>query len=239
MTCESEAREADRELDQREADEIGSERRRLGTHDRFAVCVAVHDACSRVQEWRRSVAAGSGLRVAVNISGRHLQQGDLIADVQGALQESGLEAGNLVIELTESSIMHNTEGNLEIFRKLKALGVRLAIDDFGMGYSSLSYLARFPATVLKIDREFVEPLEKGLPPQDVPHDHSTALVAAIVGMAHALGLAVVAEGVETAAQLDAIRQLGCEYAQGFHLARPGPASDIEPLLRRRRSTVLR
>ena len=116
------------------------------------------DACTQIRAWSDSVDAGAGLRVAVNISGRHLQQGDLVADVRHALEVSGLDPGNLVIELTESTIMQNTEVNLERFRELKALGVRLAIDDFGMGYSSLSYLHRFPIDILKIDRAFVSRL---------------------------------------------------------------------------------
>ena len=116
------------------------------------------DACTRVREWRESVSAGDGLRVAVNISGRHLQQGDLIADVRHALQVSGLEPESLLIELTESTMMHNSEANLVKLRELKELGVRLAIDDFGTGYSSLSYLHRFPIDILKIDRSFVSRL---------------------------------------------------------------------------------
>ena len=95
------------------------------------------------------------MHIALNISGRHLQQGDLVRDVAKALEESGLEPGNLVIELTESTMMHNTEVNLERLRELKALGVRLALDDFGTGYSSLAYLHRFPIDILKIDRSFV------------------------------------------------------------------------------------
>ena len=115
----------------------------------------LRQACRDLCGWRRAVAGGSGLRLAVNISGRHLQHGELVQDVAQALQESGLEAGNLVIELTESTIMYNTDANLERFHRLKALGVRLAIDDFGTGYSSLSYLHRFPIDILKIDRSFV------------------------------------------------------------------------------------
>ena len=130
------------------------------------------DACTQIRAWSDSVAAGTGLRVAVNISGRHLQQGDLVADVRHALEVSGLEAGNLVIELTESTIMQNTEANLERLRELKALGVRLAIDDFGTGYSSLSYLHRFPIDILKIDRSFVSRLTE--------HDGGPELARAVV-----------------------------------------------------------
>jgi diguanylate cyclase (GGDEF)-like protein/PAS domain S-box-containing protein len=148
----------------------------------------LNEACRAVRAWRDSVAAGEGLRVAVNISGRHLQHADLVADVRTALEASGLEPGNLVIELTESTIMHNTEVNLERFRELKALGVRLAIDDFGMGYSSLSYLHRFPIDILKIDRSFVGRLTE--------QDDGPELARAVVMLGETLGLETVAEGVE-------------------------------------------
>ncbi|TLY55415.1 MAG: EAL domain-containing protein, partial [Gammaproteobacteria bacterium] len=109
----------------------------------------LQQACRDVCAWRTSIAGGNGLRLAVNISGRHLQHGELVDDVAQALRESGFEAGNLVIELTESTTMYNTDANLERFQRLKALGVKLAIDDFGTGYSSLSYLHRFPIDILK------------------------------------------------------------------------------------------
>ena len=124
--------------------------------------LAFHDpltqACRDICAWRRSIAGGAGLRLAVNISAHHLQQGDLIRDIREALETSGLEAGNLVIELTESTLMYNSKVNLERFQHLKALGVKVAIDDFGTGYSSLSYLHRFPIDILKIDRSFVNGL---------------------------------------------------------------------------------
>src|SRR5438132_1215978 len=118
----------------------------------------LRQACRDMCAWRESIAGGSALRLAVNISARHLEQGDLVHDVTQALRESGLEPENLVIELTESTIMASSGANLERFRRLKALGVRLAIDDFGTGYSSLSYLHRFPIDILKIDRSFVSRL---------------------------------------------------------------------------------
>jgi len=169
------------------------------------------DACRRVRAWRDSITAGNGLRLAVNISGRHLQHADLVADVRRALDESGLEPDNLVIELTESTIMHNTELNLEIFRDLKALGVRLAIDDFGMGYSSLSYLHRFPIDILKIDRSFVSRLtESGDGPE---------LARAVVMLGATLGLETVAEGIEQDDQVAELLDLGCVAGQGFLFAR--------------------
>jgi len=165
------------------------------------------DACCRVQEWRKAVAAGSGLRVAVNISGRHLQQGDLVADVKHALEISGLEPDSLLIELTESTMMHNSENNLLRLRELKALGVRLAIDDFGTGYSSLSYLHRFPIDILKIDRSFVSRLTES--------EEGPKLARAVVMLGETLGLETVAEGVELDDQVTQLLQLGCVAAQGF------------------------
>ena len=156
------------------------------------------------------MAAGKGLRVAVNISGRHLQQGDLVADVRHALEVSGIDPGNLVIELTESTIMQNTEANLERFRDLKALGIRLAIDDFGMGYSSLSYLHRFPIDILKIDRAFVSRLTE--------HDGGPELARAVVMLGSTLGLETVAEGIENEEQAAALLDLGCVAGQGFLFA---------------------
>lgn len=184
-------------------------------------------ACCEVLAWRDSIAGGTGLRVAVNISGRHLQYGDLVQDVAQALKESGLEPGNLVIELTETTIMQNTEMNFERLRELKALGVRLAIDDFGTGYSSLSYLHRFPIDILKIDRSFVDRLTNSYNGQE--------LARAVVTLADTLGLDTVAEGIELQTQVEALLNLGCVAGQGYLFARPGSLEQLsrhEVVLRR-------
>jgi diguanylate cyclase (GGDEF)-like protein len=170
-------------------------------------------ACHEVRAWRGSVAGGAELRVAVNISGRHLQHGDLVQDVANALAESGLEPGNLVIELNESTIMHNTEANLARLKQLKALGVRLAIDDFGTGYSSLSYLHRFPIDILKIDRSFVSRLTNTY--------NGPELARAVITLGETLGLDTVAEGIELEPQVDALLALGCVAGQGFLFAESG------------------
>jgi diguanylate cyclase (GGDEF)-like protein/PAS domain S-box-containing protein len=167
----------------------------------------LEDACRQVQEWRQRISAGDGLRVAVNISGRHLQQGDLIADVRHALEVSGLDPQSLLIELTESTMMHNSEANLIKLKELKALGVRLAIDDFGTGYSSLSYLHRFPIDILKIDRSFVSRLTES--------SEGPKLARAVVMLGETLGLETVAEGVEVDDQVAQLLQLGCVAGQGF------------------------
>jgi len=175
-------------------------------------------ACRDLCAWRRSIAGGAGLRLAVNISGRHLQHGELVHDVAQALAESGLEPGNLVIELTESTIMYNTDANLERFHSLKALGVRLAIDDFGTGYSSLSYLHRFPIDILKIDRSFVSSLTNS--------DNGPELARAVITLGETLGLETVAEGIEYDPQVAALLALGCVAGQGFLFAK---ASSLEQL----------
>jgi diguanylate cyclase (GGDEF)-like protein/PAS domain S-box-containing protein len=175
-------------------------------------------ACRDVCAWRGAVAGGVGLRLAVNISGRHLQHGELVHDVAQALSESGLEPGNLVIELTESTIMYNTDANLDRFHRLKALGVRLAIDDFGTGYSSLSYLHRFPIDILKIDRSFVSRLTNS--------DNGPELARAVITLGETLGLDTVAEGIELEPQVGALLALGCVAGQGFLFAK---AASLEQL----------
>ncbi|HJS90654.1 MAG TPA: EAL domain-containing protein [Steroidobacteraceae bacterium] len=175
-------------------------------------------ACRDICAWRPSIAGACGLRLAVNISGRHLQHGALAKDVLDALEASGFEAGNLVIELTESTMMYNTEVNLQRFHRLKALGVKLAIDDFGTGYSSLSYLNRFPIDILKIDRSFVNGLTSS--------DDGPDLARAVITLGETLGLDTVAEGVELEPQVAALLELGCVAGQGFLFS---PARSLEQL----------
>ena len=175
-------------------------------------------ACRDVCAWRDSIAGASGLRLSVNISGRHLQHGELVQDICAALEASGFEAGNLVIELTESTMMYNTEVNLERFHRLKKLGVKLAIDDFGTGYSSLSYLHRFPIDILKIDRSFVNGLTSS--------DDGPELAKAVITLGETLGLDTVAEGIELEPQVSALLALGCVAGQGFLFA---PARSLEEL----------
>jgi len=176
------------------------------------------EACRALHSWRSCVAGGSGLRVAVNISGRHLQHGELLQDVVHALASSGLEATNLVIELTESTIMYNTDANLERLQQLKALGVRLAIDDFGTGYSSLSYLHRFPIDILKIDRSFVSRLTNS--------ENGPELARAVITLGETLGLDTVAEGIELEPQVASLLELGCVAGQGFLFAKAGPLEEL-------------
>jgi EAL domain-containing protein (putative c-di-GMP-specific phosphodiesterase class I) len=190
----------------------------------------LQQGCRDVCAWRGAIAGPSGLRLAVNISARHLQHGDLVSDVLAALECSGFESGNLVIELTESTMMYNTELNLERFHRLKALGVKLAIDDFGTGYSSLSYLHRFPIDILKIDRSFVNGLTSS--------DDGPDLARAVIMLGETLGLDTVAEGIELEPQVEALLALGCVAGQGFLFAQPRTLEELsQSSLVARRNTL--
>jgi diguanylate cyclase (GGDEF)-like protein/PAS domain S-box-containing protein len=177
-------------------------------------------ACRQVRAWR-----DAGLRVprcAINLSARQFVTDTLVDEVQHALGEYGLGADALEVEITESVLMADPQRANRTLQGLHALGVHIAIDDFGTGYSSLAYLKRFPAQTVKIDRSFVNGL-----PQD---RDDAAITQAVIAMAHSLGLEVVAEGVETQAQLDFLRRLGCDQAQGYFIGRPVPAERLQQQL---------
>ena len=147
------------------------------------------------------------IQVAINISARQFRQDNLTDLLRRKLAETGLEGNTLEFELTESMVMHDVENAIVMLRELKQLGVALALDDFGTGYSSLAYLKRFPIDALKIDRSFV---------RDIDTESDDAAIAhAVIAMAHSLGLRVIAEGVENAAQLNLLREYGCDDFQGF------------------------
>ncbi|HEX2039798.1 MAG TPA: EAL domain-containing protein [Acidimicrobiales bacterium] len=178
---------------------------------------ALRTACEQLAAWRTARPELDHLQVSVNLSARQFADPHLVALVSEALAASALPPDRLWLEITESALMEEAEATVDTLRALRALGVRISIDDFGTGYSSLSYLKRFPVDVLKIDRSFVDGL--GVDPED------QAIVTAIVSLARALGLGVVAEGVETAEQLDEVRRLGCNSVQGYYLGRPRVASE--------------
>jgi diguanylate cyclase (GGDEF)-like protein/PAS domain S-box-containing protein len=197
----------------------------------------IDQVCRQVGDWNERGFVR--VQAAANVSPKQLLDPDFVDKVSAAIARANIDPSSLVIEITENLIMEDPDASRDVLQQLACLGIGCAIDDFGMGYSSLSYLANLPATVLKIDRTFVAPLADRSHIDDASLDHSTALVGAIIGMAHALGLAVVAEGVESELQLVELRRLGCEYAQGFHLARPAAAEQIERLLRVRHGVTLR
>jgi diguanylate cyclase (GGDEF)-like protein len=164
---------------------------------------------------------GPALSISVNLSGRQLQHAGLTDDVVDALRRSGLPPDRLVLEITESVIMQDTEATLHKLQALKTLGIRLAIDDFGTGYSSLGYLQRFPIDILKLDKTFVDGVARG--------GTDAALARAIIALGDTLHLSTVAEGVEHAQQRDELLALGCELAQGYLFARPLDAHAIDVL----------
>jgi diguanylate cyclase (GGDEF)-like protein/PAS domain S-box-containing protein len=178
-------------------------------------------ACRQSRAWER---AGYGaIRIAVNLSARQFAQPGLVADIERVLAETGLAPGCLDIELTETLVMEDVEGAIRTMGELKGMGVKLSIDDFGTGYSSLSYLRRFPVDVLKIDRSFVRDITSS--------EDDAAMVSAIIELARGLRMRVIAEGVETEAQLDYLKRRGCDEVQGHVYARAAPGADVEALLR--------
>jgi diguanylate cyclase (GGDEF)-like protein/PAS domain S-box-containing protein len=179
-------------------------------------------ACRQVQRWQASLPGLQPLVLAVNLSGRQLGHPRLVDDVASVLADTGIDPAMIELEITESVLMDDVEMSEETLGRLKRLGVKLVVDDFGTGYSSLSYLRRFPVDVLKVDQSFVDGL--GSDPGD------SAIVTAVVTLAHTLGLHAVAEGVETREQLSELRRLGCDTAQGFYFAKPATGDDIGELL---------
>jgi diguanylate cyclase (GGDEF)-like protein/PAS domain S-box-containing protein len=179
-------------------------------------------ACAQAAEWHALRPAAPSLGIAVNLSVRQFTQRDLEATVARALAASGIEPSSLCLEITESVLLDEPDTVSETIKGIARHGVRFTLDDFGTGYSSLAYLTRLPIDGLKVDRSFVDELGSSA--------RSTAITTAIVRMAQALSIEVVAEGVETQAQLDTVRGLGCELAQGFYFHRPLPASAITALL---------
>jgi diguanylate cyclase (GGDEF)-like protein/PAS domain S-box-containing protein len=191
----------------------------LGAH-------VLREACAQVARWRRETPY-TDLRLTVNVSARQMASPDFVGTVQEVLADTGLEPDSLGLEITEGLLLEETPATALTIELLQTLGVRLLLDDFGTGYSSLRYLQRYALDGLKVDRAFVAGLgEAG--------DGDGAIVDAIVGMARALGMAVIPEGVETEAQLARLAALGCDHAQGFLLSRPLPADELEALLHRDR-----
>jgi diguanylate cyclase (GGDEF)-like protein len=177
-------------------------------------------ACHQAALW--TVSSGRPITVTVNLSVRQLQDEALALDVDGALKESGLDPSQLILEMTESVIMHESSMARARLHELKQLGVRIAIDDFGTGYSSLSHLQQFPVDILKIDQSFLHKMHQG------PND--TALVRTIIALAKLLSLRTIAEGVEDTQQQEQLRELGCDSAQGFLFGRPMSVVEVDALI---------
>ncbi len=182
----------------------------------------LEEACRQAEEWSERHEILSELKMCVNLSVRQFQHPGLLDSIEHILQETGLNAGNLHVEITESTMMDDEQYAKSILGKLKNLGLNVSIDDFGTGYSSLSYLRDLPADFLKIDQSFVRGLEEKTP--------DAAITSLVVDLAHTLGLAAIAEGVERAGQLTKLREMGCDLGQGYYFSEPLPAKAMETLL---------
>jgi EAL domain-containing protein (putative c-di-GMP-specific phosphodiesterase class I) len=178
-------------------------------------------ACERLVAWREREPA-TDRRIAVNISGRHLAEGDLVADVREVLDETGADPTLLELELTETHLLEDMERATLALDQIRSLGITIAVDDFGTGYSSMTYLRELPVDVLKIDRTFVA--------RATDHGYDSTVIEAVLAIARTLELSVVAEGIETGEQLDYVRSRGCDAAQGFLMARPMPVEDAERVI---------
>ncbi|GAB6039025.1 hypothetical protein JCM15519_35840 [Fundidesulfovibrio butyratiphilus] len=182
----------------------------------------LQEACAQLAVWQKRYRMREPFSMSVNISARQFQQLDLVDKLRDLLSTASVEPGTLELELTESIIMEKGPDAIGRLEEFKRLGVKLFVDDFGTGYSSLSYLHRFPIDMLKIDRSFIMEI-------DATGGH-VEIVRAIAGLGRNLGLGVIAEGVETKAQLDVVRALGCQLAQGYYFSKPLPAAEMEAYL---------
>ncbi len=186
----------------------------------------LHETTRQLVKWQKIAPEYRDLMVSVNISGKHLSNEDLIYDVESAIESSGLAPHTLKLEITESTAMENAENTINVLQELKRTGVQLSIDDFGTGYSSLSYLHRLPFDTLKIDRTFVNRVGE--------HGENSGILQTIISLAKNLKMRVIAEGIETETQLAVLRNLGCDYGQGYLLAKPKDLTETETLLYERR-----
>jgi EAL domain-containing protein (putative c-di-GMP-specific phosphodiesterase class I) len=184
----------------------------------------LEEACRQALEWQRNWPQASPLVVCVNLSARQLRRQDLAETVKGVLRSTGLGERRLCLDITETLYITVLEGNTAALNDLRRMGVRISIDDFGMGHSSLSYLKRLPADTLKIDKSFVGGLG-----EDV---EDTAIVRMTTTLAHTLGMKIVAEGVESEEQAEELREMGCDLGQGFHFAEPLPPREASEFLTR-------
>ena len=183
---------------------------------------AMRQACEQLRVWKDQLPSDKTLAVSVNLSSRHFNRSDVVQRVTQMLLETGLAATDLKIEVTESALIENPESAAQILSELKALGIRIHIDDFGTGYSSLSYLHKYEIDTLKIDRSFIQYLDCNADRLEI--------VRTIVVLAHTLKMGAIAEGIETAEQLAAVKSLGCEYGQGYYFYRPLACEQVDALV---------
>jgi EAL domain-containing protein (putative c-di-GMP-specific phosphodiesterase class I) len=191
--------------------------------------IVLVEACAQFSAWR---AQGVDLEyIAVNVSSRQFRQPNFVELVEAALRKHAVPAGCLELEITESLLLNDADAVVAMLNQLKSLGVRISIDDFGTGYSSMAYLERLPFDALKIDISFIRKIRDD--------GEGGTIAATILAMAHSLGKSVVAEGVQTQAQVDFLRKLNCELVQGYLYSRPLPAEELEAYVNARQTKKLR
>ena len=183
---------------------------------------AIREACQQLQRWQNQLSPGKTLGISVNLSSRHFSRPDLVEKIAEILADTGIAPAGLKLEITESALIENPESAAQILTQLKALGIRIYIDDFGTGYSSLSYLHKYDIDTLKIDRSFIQYLDRNVDRLEI--------VRTIVVLAHTLNMDAIAEGIETVEQLAAIQSLGCEYGQGYYFYPPLTCEQVDTLV---------
>jgi EAL domain-containing protein (putative c-di-GMP-specific phosphodiesterase class I) len=182
----------------------------------------MRESCRQMRVWQGEFAVARHLVVSVNLSARQVMQPGLVTDVQQILTETGVEPAQLKLEITEGVVLDNSEAVAAVLHELRALGVQLGLDDFGMGYSTLGYLQRFPFHTIKIDRAFVSGMQE---------TGNTEIIRAVVSLAAGLRMDVTAEGIETVDQLNRLKDLSCEFGQGFYFHRPLTLEQAGALMR--------
>jgi EAL domain-containing protein (putative c-di-GMP-specific phosphodiesterase class I) len=181
----------------------------------------LREACRQLSLWSSQFPQAAALTMSVNLAGKQIQEANLLEKVDSILAEVGLDGSRLRLEITESMLMENTEKTMVTLAKLRERNLQLSIDDFGQGYSSLSYLPRFPIDLLKIDRAFINQMTVNL--------DNLEIVRTIISLAHTLKMQAIAEGIETKEQMEILQKLNCEYAQGYFFAKPLDCFAVEDL----------
>jgi EAL domain-containing protein (putative c-di-GMP-specific phosphodiesterase class I) len=184
--------------------------------------LVLNEAARQLKKWRKKFEHAKNIKMNINLSGIHFNNTAILAEIGHVLKDNKLSNDSLQIELTEGVIMDNTSRSAEIFQVLSQLGVHISIDDFGVGYSSLSRLTKLPVDMLKIDRGFVQSM--------IIDSSSLNITRAIIDLAHDLDMEVIAEGVETQGQFQILSRMGCHYAQGYYISKPLSLEDVEAFL---------
>jgi diguanylate cyclase (GGDEF)-like protein/PAS domain S-box-containing protein len=191
----------------------------------------IHESCNQMCTWQKRFASDSPIVVSVNVSPKHLASANFINQITDILHETNLDPRQLALEITENTLIENTEDMASLFLQLKDLGIKINIDDFGTGYSSLSYLQRFSINTVKIDQSFISRLNK--------NEKDAEIVQSIINMAHNMKMHVIAEGVEQSGNLRTLESMKCEYAQGFFFSHPLNADETEALLGRQTEMIMK